>query len=243
MPIPDEPITRREMFYDAIAGGETIPPDPISREEMYLWEIAQNGGDGGGGGVTSFNGRNGIVWPQIGDYTAEQIGTSTDGKSVQDILDEETSERKIADESLREKIVNPDWNATTGTAQILNKPTTLAGYGISDAYTKLQGLDSSVTTKFLTIRVATIVDQINVELHTVNLTNTDSYPFNNSAVTVALDERRNNLDYSVETEVLSRTGGVESVEIYDKQLNGFKVKFNGSGSAATVRLKITGGIT
>lgn len=82
-----------------------------------------------------------------------------------------------------------------------------------------------------------------VELHTVTLTNTDKYPFNNSAVTVALDERRNNLDYSVEAEVLSRTGGVESIEVYDKQLNGFKVKFNGSGSAATVRLKITGGIT
>lgn len=29
-------------------------------------------------------------------------------------------------------IVNPDWSATDGYAQILNKPTTLGGYGITD---------------------------------------------------------------------------------------------------------------
>ena len=32
--------------------------------------------------------------------------------------------------------VNPDWNAISGDAQILNKPTTISGYGITDAYTK-----------------------------------------------------------------------------------------------------------
>jgi hypothetical protein len=42
--------------------------------------------------------------------------------------------------------VNADWNATTGDAQILNKPTTISGYGITDAYTKAQvdGLVASV---------------------------------------------------------------------------------------------------
>lgn len=34
--------------------------------------------------------------------------------------------------------VQSDWNATTGDAAILNKPTTLAGYGISDAMTATQ---------------------------------------------------------------------------------------------------------
>lgn len=33
---------------------------------------------------------------------------------------------------------NADWDATTGDAQILNKPTTISGYGITDAYTKTQ---------------------------------------------------------------------------------------------------------
>jgi hypothetical protein len=34
--------------------------------------------------------------------------------------------------------VNADWNATSGDAQILNKPTTISGYGITDAYTKTE---------------------------------------------------------------------------------------------------------
>lgn len=33
-----------------------------------------------------------------------------------------------------EENVNADWNATSGDAQIANKPTTLAGYGITDAF-------------------------------------------------------------------------------------------------------------
>ncbi|MCR5194653.1 MAG: hypothetical protein K6B71_04005 [Alphaproteobacteria bacterium] len=35
--------------------------------------------------------------------------------------------------------VNADWNATSGAGEILNKPTTLAGYGITDAATSAQG--------------------------------------------------------------------------------------------------------
>jgi hypothetical protein len=104
-------------------------------------------------------------------------------------------------------------------------------------------VDVTATTALMLNMIRQLQEDTGVERHTVSLTNTDKYPFNNSAVTVALDERRNNLDYSVEAEVLSRTGGVENVEVYDKQLNGFKVKFNGSGTAATIRLKITGGIT
>lgn len=34
--------------------------------------------------------------------------------------------------------VNPDWNATSGKAQILNKPTTISGYGINDVHSKEQ---------------------------------------------------------------------------------------------------------
>ena len=34
--------------------------------------------------------------------------------------------------------VNSDWNANSGVAKILNKPTTLSGYGITDAYTKTE---------------------------------------------------------------------------------------------------------
>ena len=54
--LPD-PITRREIYYNAIAEGQTEVPDPIMREEIYLKAIAENGGGGGGTGeVTGVKG-------------------------------------------------------------------------------------------------------------------------------------------------------------------------------------------
>lgn len=50
--------------------------------------------------------------------------------------------------------VNPDWNAASGDAQILNKPTTISGYGITDAYTKTQ-VDTSLSGKEPTIAAGT----------------------------------------------------------------------------------------
>ena len=47
--------------------------------------------------------------------------------------------------------VNSDWNANSGVAEILNKPTTLSGYGITDAYTEndvdtiASGLQAQIT--------------------------------------------------------------------------------------------------
>ena len=42
--------------------------------------------------------------------------------------------------------VNADWNAVEGAAAILNKPSTIAGYGIVDAYTKTQ-VDTKIAEK------------------------------------------------------------------------------------------------
>ena len=42
--------------------------------------------------------------------------------------------------------VNADWNASKGAAAILNKPATIAGYGIVDAYTKTQ-VDTKIAEK------------------------------------------------------------------------------------------------
>lgn len=104
-------------------------------------------------------------------------------------------------------------------------------------------VDVTATAALMLNMIRQLQEDTDVEKKTVTLTNTDSYPFNNSTQTVALAELRNNLDYSVEAEVLSKVGPVGGIEVFDKQLNGFKVKFFGSGTAATVRLKITGGIT
>lgn len=49
-----EPITRREVFLNAIAEGDGEVPEPVTREEVYLKKIFENGG-GGGGGTTNYN--------------------------------------------------------------------------------------------------------------------------------------------------------------------------------------------
>jgi len=77
---------------------------------------------------------------------------------------------------------------------------------------------------------------------TVNLTNSQSYPFNNSKKTVNLSPSKKNTDYSVYYEVISHTGGsVGDIEISDKLQNGFKIAFTGSATNVTVRCKVQGG--
>jgi hypothetical protein len=65
--------------------------------------------------------------------------------------------------------VNPDWNATGGDAQILNKPTTLSGYGITDAATST-ALSNHISdaTVHLTSTQNTLLDGITVTSEKVN---------------------------------------------------------------------------
>ena len=81
-----------------------------------------------------------------------------------------------------------------------------------------------------------------VEAGTVALTNSKQYPFNDSAVTVTLATPRLNLNYLVHAEVVSSSGSVESVEAFDKQLNGFKIGFTGSATSAQVNYFVSGGM-
>ena len=49
MALPNEPITKQEMYLSNIAGQNTaLPDEPITREEMYLDYIAKSGGTGEG---------------------------------------------------------------------------------------------------------------------------------------------------------------------------------------------------
>lgn len=78
---------------------------------------------------------------------------------------------------------------------------------------------------------------------TVTLTNTQEYPHNNSKKTVQLPVSRNNMDYTIECEVVSVTGGaVGDFEFSDKLLNGFKIAFTGSAKSVTVNCYVRGGI-
>lgn len=76
------------------------------------------------------------------------------------------------------------------------------------------------------------------------LTNSESYPWNNSLTTVALSgaQERLSTDYTVTWEIVSVTGGfVEDVIISNKLVNGFKVAFSGSATSVTLKLYVKGG--
>lgn len=71
------------------------------------------------------------------------------GLSTNDYTTEEKT--KLAGiESGAQKNVKPDWDAASGDAQILNKPATLSGYGITNAYTKAE-VDTAISNKQDTI--------------------------------------------------------------------------------------------
>lgn len=75
----------------------------------------------------------------------------------------------------------------------------------------------------------------------VSITNTNKYPFSSSAVTVPIKEKRSHLDYEVSVEVVETDGNVEHIDVFDKQLNGFKIAFRGSSKKLKVKYKVTGG--
>lgn len=86
-------------------------------------------------------------------------------------------------------------------------------------------------------------EELQGESGLVALTNTNKYPFPGSAVTVSIAKLRSSLNYRVETEVKSATGGfVEEIEVYDKQLNGFKVRLKGSATSVSLKYFVIGGL-
>lgn len=83
------------------------------------------------------------------------------------------------------------------------------------------------------------------EVGTVTLTNTNKvfFAFNNSGKTVALQTVRKTMNYDLDIEVTAVVGGqLGEVEVYDKQLNGFKLRFTGSAQSVTVKYKVRGGM-
>lgn len=81
------------------------------------------------------------------------------------------------------------------------------------------------------------------EIVTRILTNSQSYPFNNSKQTVALIKSRDTTNYKVDVEVESVAGGfVGDVTISEKALNGFKLFYDGSATSVTFKIYIHGGM-
>lgn len=74
------------------------------------------------------------------------------------------------------------------------------------------------------------------------LTNTKVYPFNNSDKLITLTKIRDNLDYTVFVEVVSKVGEIGEIKVFDKQVNGFKVKHTGSATSVELKLYVRGGL-
>ena len=106
-------------------------------------------------------------------------------------------------------------------------------HGISDAH---------LAAALLIIQSGLTADQVATEEKAVTLSNSQSYPFNNSTQTSALNTVRNFTDYTVEAEITDHDGNVGDVKIFDRMLNGFKVAYDGSAKKATIKLRIKGGM-
>lgn len=79
------------------------------------------------------------------------------------------------------------------------------------------------------------------EVGTITLNNSETYPFNNSMVTVSLAKPRTTQNYIVIVDVPAAVGNVGEIVITDKFINGFKIGFTGSASSVTVKYKVIGG--
>lgn len=80
------------------------------------------------------------------------------------------------------------------------------------------------------------------ETGVVSITNNQAYPFNSGIATVVLRTPRQTMNYIINAEVTAATGNVQSIEVYDKQLNGFKIRYDGTATAVTIKYYVTGGI-
>ena len=85
---------------------------------------------------------------------------------------------------------NADWNAMSGVTQIVNKPTTIAGYGIADAYTKTE-IDNKVSAVY---RHKGTVADYNL-LPTTDLTIGDVYNVTTSSEGIGVNYAWNGTDW------------------------------------------------
>lgn len=92
--------------------------------------------------IPIYNGKDGAG---TGDMLKETYDADGDGVVDNSAkVNNHTVEADVPPDAIFTGNVNPDWNAVSGDGQILNKPNTIAGYGITDAYTKTE-IDNKVS--------------------------------------------------------------------------------------------------
>ena len=102
--------------------------------------------------------------------------------------------------------------------------------------------DHDVAGHLALLALSRCMDEVDVEVQTVTLTNSKTFPFNDSQQTVALVTARNHMTYTVEASIGEHNGNVGDVKISNRLLNGVKVAYDGSATSATIILRIKGGM-
>lgn len=111
--------------------------------------------------------------------------------------------------------------------------------GIQDAKIGVEQL--LIGLKQVTWRVEDLEKATIQEVGEKVLTNTKSFPFNDSKTTVALANTRENLNYVVVIVSAIGAGNIGDVEVSDRLTNGFKLSFTGSAKSVTVKYAVIGG--
>jgi len=116
--------------------------------------------------------------------------------------------------------------------------------GIQDAHTAFQVFLHYFMQfdRWIRQKVADFAAEFLNEIQEVTLTNTLTFPFNDSTQTVSLGTARKTLNYDVSWELISANGNVGDITVFDKQLNGFKIAFDCSATSVTLKLRIKGGM-
>ena len=107
-----------------------------------------------------------------------------------------------------------------------------------------QGFEAGLIASLLTQEVVQHkrkIEDLDGQTIEVTLSNSLSYPFNNSKKTVSIDTK-DTLDYRVAVELIEDVPNVGEIIITDKQINGFKIAYTGSAQSVKVRCFVTGGM-
>ena len=107
------------------------------------------------------------------------------------------------------------------------------------------GLDSQIAVGLLINDYRQQLMQKNIcEEGTVTLTNTGTFPYNNSKTTVSLQKAQSDEKYVVIAECASDPvpGTIGEIIVSEKLVNGFKIAYTGSAQSAQIHYTVIGGI-
>jgi hypothetical protein len=127
--------------------------------------------------------------------------------------------------------------------EVIQEGTPQNAKNFNDLEERVLGADITARSAMLLVNMATnAIDGLKGEIVEATLTNTKTYPFNNSKKTLALVNTRGTLDYTVTVEATTDdTGGIGEIKITDKQLNGFKIEYTGAAKSVSVKCYVQGG--